>query len=412
MSDKILPALRKDISGEIYEEDGREYVYLHDPLNYASQPVTIPIEFLPFFSFLDELSTTDAIRKKINDDDKNITIEEINELLDSFLDLVKFLDYLGYLDSPRFRWMKQDLDNYLSSSIRPAYCSGSSYPELADEINKEFDNMFATVNTEDIKDSAEMIIAPHIDFRIGNSAAKSYASCYNALRNVEPELIVIIGTSHYGSTNQLILTEKHFETPLGIAVNATEIVERLIDDKSVTNITIDEISHRYEHSIEFQVVLSQYFFRKKHFKILPILVNGFNINGQSDLDSDTKNAIAKVVNKINSIISESGLKTVYIVSADLSHVGMKFGDEFDGGTHEKSVYEYDAKLLNHIAKGDSEGFYYAVSSVNDKNRICGLAPIYLAMKMKSYQDRRLLHYDFWNETETKSGVSFAGFAFY
>lgn len=412
MSEKVLPALRKDISGEIYEEDGREYVFLHDPLSYASQSVTIPIEFLPFFKFLDGLSSIETIRHKIMDDVQDITNEEIEELIGSFLDLVKFLDYLGYLDSPRFRWMKQDLDNYLSSTIRPAYCAGSSYPSKADEIRKEFDLMFSTVSSDSIKDSAEMIIAPHIDFRIGEASAKTYASCYYALRNIQPELIVIIGTSHYGSNKPLIFTEKHFETPLGTAVNATDILMNLIEDKTLTNITIDEISHRYEHSIEFQVLLSQYFFRNKTFKILPILVNGFSVDDNSFSAEEQKESLIETIQKIKVIIEGTGLKTVYIVSADLSHVGMKFGDDFDALEYKEAVYDYDSKLLRHITNGDSDEFYHSIVRVNDKNRICGFAPIYFAMKLKSYKDRGLLHYDFWYEKETKSAVSFAGVAFY
>jgi AmmeMemoRadiSam system protein B len=406
----IIPHLRSDIKGDVYEEDGKEYILLSDPYGYASQPVSLPFEFSGYFSFLDGKTDVGKIKSDLENEYSD---DEVTEFLESFHDLVNFLDYMCYLDTPRFHWIKQDVDNYLFSSVRPAYCSGSSYSDEPDTLRIELNEIFSSVNQNDIKSGAELIIVPHIDFRIGENAHKAYASGYHALRENTPDLIVIFGTSHYGSSKRFILTEKNFETPLGIAITATDIIDKLRDNFTDNDdLIIDDISHRHEHSIEFQVLLSQHYFGNPNIRILPILVNSFASDIFNDRIPVDDNGFKAFVEKLKEIILLSGYTPVIISSVDMAHIGRKFGDEFDASDKLESLKNEDNKLIHHLASIKPDDFFREVAKVKDKNKICGLAPIYTALQYCKPSESRCLHYDIWHEEETKSAVSFASFAYY
>ncbi len=405
-----LPSIRTNIKAEVYQEDGREYVYLTDPDNYAGQPVSIPTEFLPLLSFLDGNYNMDKVESIIRD---NNSPADTKEIMESFVNLINFLDYLGYLKSSHFEIIKEGIDKYLNSKIRTPYCSGTSYSEEYDSLVDELHIIFASVNKDAIKPGANTIIVPHIDFRIGKKAHTTYAAGYFAMKNEKPNLVVIFGTSHNGSSKRFIFSKKHFETPLGVVENATELTNRLFELLGAdSEIIIDEICHRNEHSIEFQVLLSQYFFNDKPFKILPVLVNSFVgdiYKGRLPEDDENFNTFIKTFNKV---IEESHYNPIYIASADMAHIGRKFDDDFDAVDRFEILRKEDKELINHILNCDANSFFSTVADINDRNKICGLAPIYTLLKIRKPQACQFLNYEIWNEEETKSAVSFASFAFY
>jgi len=408
MADSLIPSVRHDILVEIYSEDGKEHLYLKDPKGYASQDVSIPKDFLPLMTFLDGNYRYSDVEKEIASGNR----EESNELMESLKNLVNFLDYMGYLQSKRFEWIKQDIENYLSSSVRPPYCAGSSYSNDKDELISELDALFSSTIPNEVKTGADSIIVPHIDFRIGTEAHQAYSKAYNAFGDIEPDLVVIFGTSHYGSSKRFILTEKHFETPLGIARNAVEFID--IFRSNITDedeIIVDEIAHRYEHSIEFQVLLSQFYF-KKPFRVLPILVNSFIKDVSLKKLPDEDFYFNGFLMKLNQAVQSFAKRPVFICSVDFAHIGRKFDDDFDASEKFKEIEKEDDKLIHYLASCNADGFFNSVSENDDRYRICGLSPIYTLLKFRKPKESRLLHYHIWNEEETKSAVSFASLAFY
>ncbi len=406
----VLPSIRAEIKAEVYKEEGREYMYLTDPNNYATQAVSIPTDFLPLLGYLDGNYSVASVEQAISGDNKD---EEVKEIMDSFINLVNFLDYMGYLDSQRFKWLKQDIDTYLGSTVRPAYCSGSSYADNKSELEKEMQAIFASSDKEDVKAGADMIIVPHIDFRIGKQAHRAYSLAYNALRGKNPDLIVVFGTSHNGSSKRFILSEKHFETPFGIVQNASDLTNALLETANEdAQLILDEIAHRNEHSIEFQVLMSQYFFKDKPFKILPILVNSFVGDIYKGILPSDDRKFVDFISNLRKVINESGYEAVYIASADMAHIGRKFDDDFDADERLSQLKIEDEELIHHLAKCEPVPFFQSVANIKDRNKICGLAPIYSILKLLEPSESRFLYYDIWNEKETKSAVSFGAFAYY
>jgi predicted class III extradiol MEMO1 family dioxygenase len=96
----------------------------------------------------------------------------------------------------------------------------------------------------------------------------------------------------------------------------------------------------------------------------------------------------------------------------LAHIGRKFDDDFDAKNKLETLRQEDEELIHHLAHCNADSFFRSVAEVKDKNKICGLAPIYSILKMLKPVESRFLYYDVWYEEETKSAVSFASFAFY
>jgi len=75
-------------------------------------------------------------------------------------------------------------------------------------------------------------------------------------------------------------------------------------------------------------------------------------------------------------------RTIVVAAADLAHVGPAFGDPYPvNGVGKADISIADTKLLDTIARGDPDGLFTQVREEGDRRRICGLSPIYLALKL-------------------------------
>jgi AmmeMemoRadiSam system protein B len=76
-----------------------------------------------------------------------------------------------------------------------------------------------------------------------------------------------------------------------------------------------------------------------------------------------------------------GRRVLIVGSVDLAHVGPNFGDEFVMDQRRRAALKkQDSQLINAILKGDAAGFYDQIAAVEDQNRICGFAPLYLMLR--------------------------------
>ena len=68
-------------------------------------------------------------------------------------------------------------------------------------------------------------------------------------------MLVIIGTAHAGLEQPFALTDKDFETPLGVVPADRAIVDRL--KVLVPEYFSEDVAHLSEHAIEFQLPFVQ-----------------------------------------------------------------------------------------------------------------------------------------------------------
>jgi AmmeMemoRadiSam system protein B len=75
-------------------------------------------------------------------------------------------------------------------------------------------------------------------------------------------------------------------------------------------------------------------------------------------------------------------KTIVVAAGDLAHVGPAFGDPYPIDFLERArLKAADEELMASICAGDEEAFLRRVQEEHDRRRICGLPPIYMALRL-------------------------------
>jgi len=401
---KLFP-LRYDLMIHPIEHDNETWIMMSDPLGYATDKIFVSPEF---FNILASIDSEIQISELLNIDpeiDSSIHLEAIIKQIDH-------VNEMGFLLSDNFFKLKYEKDKeYIASPIRPAVCSGTTYPADTSELTHFLDDFFSTPNRNDFDGNASSIIVPHIDFRLGKLISEVYSTGYHSIRKRHPELFIILGTAHYANTANFMLTRKNFETPLGIVNTDIDIID-YIQENCADSFIIDDIAHKPEHSIEMQVLLLQYYFSGHNFKILPILagsMHSYLAKNQNPLDDYMHFSFLRTLNEY---INQRGIDTVYIASVDFAHIGRKFDDDFDAHEKLSELKFEDDKLIKLLENADASSFFNKIAADHDKWKVCGTAPIYSLLKANGFKRGELKKYNVWYEPETKSAVSFASMAFY
>src|SRR5262249_27797354 len=254
------------------------------------------------------------------------------------------------------------------------------------------------------------LIAPHIDPRRG---AAAYAHAYAELMAHDPpELVIILGTSHYGSGPELFsATRKNYATPLGEVQTDRGFIDRLAAAYTGGNLFEDELLHRNEHSIEFQAVFLAYALGVNGYKVVPILVSSFHEMVATGETPSNDPRVRSFLEALDGVLANEQRSVLVLAGVDFAHVGKKFGDSFAvDETVAERVKREDMDLIQNIARGDAAGFYADIAKDRDARKICGLAPMYTQLELLRGRGGRLLKYGIAMEPQTESCVSFASIA--
>ncbi len=412
MTDKTLeyPRLRY-VEAVPAEVEGERIICLRDPQNLSDKILAVPIDTLRILSLFDGTKTVRDIQ--------SLCMERFGELVlsDEIEDLIKQLDEALFLESENFRDYKNRLESgFRESGTREPSHAGLSYPGDPKELDRWFKAFFGKAEEtrpyEETPGKLRGLISPHIDYGRGGV---SYALAYRELlRENEADTFLIFGTSHYAEVeNPFILTRKNFSTPLGEAETDRNIIEKL-ETECGWDLYEGEISHRTEHSIEFQVAFLQHIMNgKKKFRIVPVLCNSFYRlvrEGRSPAEDDK---ISGFLEAVAGIVRDMGDNIFIIAGADMAHVGLKFGDkEPVNDLTLGKIKERDLLSLSFGEKMDAEGFYRSVEEEKDWRKVCGLSPIYATLAAIDAEHGKLLDYGQALEPDTGSVVSYASMGFY
>ena len=392
------------------EAEGEKVIYLRDPQNPGGNVLAVsPGTVLALSLFNGNNSVEDVCRilsQKYGGEVKKADVEN----------LVAKLDEALFLDSRRYRDYRNGIEReFRESDVREPEFAGLSYPASAAELEEWFAAFLEEAcggNAANGNGRPKGIISPHIDYSRGGV---SYARAYRTLTDsAASDVFIIFGTSHYALVdNPFILTRKNFRTPLGEARTNSEIVDRL-EAACGWDLFEGEISHRTEHSIEFQVAFLQHMLGgKRDFTIVPVLCNSFHrmvVEGISPLEDGR---VSKFLEEMKAITSGLGDRAFIIAGADMAHVGLKFGDRESVNEATLGVIrERDLSSLAFGEKMDAEGFYRSIEAEKDWRKICGLSPIYAALSTMEAKRGVLLDYGQALEPDTGSVVSFASMGFY
>ena len=376
-----LPAFRVDVQISTYQEGAEQYLVLHDPFGIAEGPIMLHADMVDILSVCDGETTISDLAASAGVDVDGPEIMQIRAFIVQ-------LEELGFFEGDHSeRRRSETIASWTQMPTRPPVCAGNTYPEDPEELRVFLASMESgsPLQPTHSPSAASMALLPHIDFRV---APHVYGAAFHELRLVDADLVVMIGTSHYWDADPIVVTNKPFETPLGLVpVIDHPFYEPLAD-----------IAHKPEHSLELHVVLLQHLWQGRTFEILPVLVT------QSIFDA---NNVESTASKLREFVASTGRKTLWLISGDLAHVGRKFGDDVPAQMLEGEVRDADQQLIKALEDKNLSQYRTIISQHNNRYRVCGYAPTVLAHAIYEVGKGRTIAYDLWNEQETQSAVSFA-----
>ena len=393
------------------EQQGQTYICLRDPTGLAPEPILLGMGAYFIVTLFDGSSDLRDIQAGF------LRRFGENLPLDKLSDLIATLDRGYFLDSPKFAdRMNRVREDFRASAERPAIHAGACYAQDPAELSKEIEGFFAApegpggTNPTRQKGALAGLIAPHIDPRRG---AAAYAHAYGQLKAFEaPELVIILGTSHYGGGPELFsTTRKNYATPFGAVKTDQDFVDRLATRNRSGDLFADELLHRNEHSIEFQALFLKWALGNRDFSVVPILVSSFHEMVAMGSQPANDARVASFIDALGDELAQENRRTLIVAGVDFAHVGRKFGDEFSvDETVAERVKREDMALIEFIRRGDAGGFFADIAKDRDARRICGLAPMYTQLELLRGHRGRLLKYGIAMEPQTGSAVSFASLA--
>jgi hypothetical protein len=394
------------------EVSGQKVVCLRDPLNLSGKILFLPFPTFFIISLFDGLhSIVDIQAEFMRRFGELLYREKIQELIDQ-------LDECFLLEGERFRSAEEKIiEDFRKSPYRPLALAGESYEEDGEKLRKSIELFFRDPEGPGLPapngnpQSLAGIIAPHIDYRRGGTC---YAFAHRAILESSPaDLFIILGTAHSAMKQPFALTRKHFQTPWGPVETDGEFLSA-VEAGCGGDFYQDELVHRMEHSIELQLVFLRALWPgKTPFQMVPILCGSFQeaiLRGISPMDLP---GVAPFIAALKKAATQAGEKVCLVASADLAHVGLRFGDpEPPNRLSLRSLAEEDRRLLECAEQKDPEGFFNLLAGEKDRRKVCGLSPIYVLLRLLEGVSGKLLKYSQSVDSTTQSVVTFASLAFY
>jgi AmmeMemoRadiSam system protein B len=230
------------------------------------------------------------------------------------------------------------------------------------------------------------LVCPHAGYMFsGAVAANAY---YELASDGKPDTVVILGPNHTGYGSALAVVNQGFwRTPLGDVEVDGKTANGIVNETRVVD--VDELAHRFEHSVEVQLPFLQYLYGSA-FKFVPVCFQ------MQDLASavEVGKALVEVLASKNAVI---------IASSDMTHY------EPQGNAAMK-----DMAALKAVEAMDENWFFSIIETQNVS--ACGYGPIaalITAAKGLGAKEAKLLCYKTSGDTtgDYSSVVGYAAVSF-
>ncbi|OBW61296.1 MAG: AMMECR1 domain-containing protein [Dehalococcoides mccartyi] len=224
--------------------------------------------------------------------------------------------------------------------LRQASAAGRYYPASKEKIR-------SVITPMEVKGIAKErylgAVMPHAGYPYSGGVAMAVASRLDL-----PETAIILGPSHTGiGAEYAIMASGIWQTPMGEVEIDSPLAHSIM--KYCRHIKADPSAHQYEHSVEVQIPILQYF--KPDIKIVPITVSF----GKSETLADIGYGIA-------SALRETRREAIIIASSDMTHY------ESQADAHLK-----DSLALDAIIKLDAAEMLERIQA--NHITMCGYAPV-------------------------------------
>lgn len=404
---KQYPLLR-NLQFSPIKEGEEQYIVLWDPTGLSKEKLVLPLNYFFIVQHFDGEHSLQEIG--------GLYLKRFGEfLLPSKVDqLVEDLDQKLFLEGDRAEVAKAQARNeYRQSPLRKAAFAGRAYEADGQKLKKQIDGFFTSKEGPDFKPSENQgkkikgLVAPTYDLK---QAGPIYAWGYKELQEAEqPDLYVVLGTAYAGLESLVAVTDKDFETPLGVVPTDQAIVGKL--KAQMPQCFQEDLCHQAEHAIEFQLPFLQHLVgAKKPITIVPILTC---FSASSLRDETVRQSVEQFLTGLRNVLIESGRDYCVIAGAELAHLGMRYGDSApptDFSFHRSM--QFDLEMLKPVEELKPDEFAAYIQKENDQRRISGFSPIYSLLRLIQAEKGQVLRYDRGITDQYNSTVTYASMAFF
>jgi len=267
--------------------------------------------------------------------------------------------------------------------IRYPAVAGSFYP-ADEELVLMLERFFSDLGEEGDEKRITAGVAPHAGYVFsGFTASRTYKAIFE---DGLPETFVILGPNHTGLGSPIaVYPEGEWLTPLGSIEVDGEMSKAIAKLSGIAD--LDELAHRYEHSIEVQVPFIQYLaeLAGKKVKIVPITL-GIQ-------DEEVSRVLGKAIFEAS---RELGRDIVVIASTDFMHYGPAYGYvpfRARGEELVNLIKEWDFRLIRRILDFDVDGLFREIREM--RHTMCGPGAVGTAIVhslLAGAREAELLHY--------------------
>lgn len=383
-----------------------QLVVLWDPSGLSKEKLVLPLNFFFIVQHFDGAHSIQEIGA--------LYLKRFGEFLlpSKVQQLVADLEQKLFLEGARTESARQQArSEYRQQSVRPPAFAGRSYEADGLQLKKQIDGFFSSDEGPDFKPSENRgklikgIVVPTYDLK---QAGPVYAWGYKELQEGEqPDVYVMIGTAHAGLEHLFAVTDKDFETPLGIVRTDRTIVDQL--KALVPEYFEEDIAHQSEHAIEFQLPFLQTAVGKP-FTMVPILSS---FSAMSLNDSTVRASVDRFLTALRGTLVASGRSFCVVAAGELAHLGMRYGDSApptDFSFHRSM--QRDLEMLKPVEELQPEVFAEFIQKENDQRRISGFSPIYSLLQLIQAEKGQVLRYDRGITDQYNSTVTYAIMAFF
>ena len=390
------------------KEGGEQYMMLWDPTGLSKEKLVLPLNYFFIIQHFDGAHSLTDIGA--------LYLKRFGEFLmpDKVEQLVTDMDQKLFLEGDRTEAAKQQAQlAYRQAPLRAAAFAGRSYEADGSKLKKQIDGFFTSPEGPDLKPSENRgkpikgLVVPSYDLK---QAGPIYAWAYKELLEAQqPAVFVVIGTANAGLANVFALTDKDFETPLGVVRTDKPVLDRL--RSRLPEFFAEDVAHQSEPAIEFQLpFLQTNTGAAAPTTIVPILSS---FSAISLRDAEVRNRVDRVLTILREAMAASGQSVCVIAAGALAHLGMRYGDASpptDFSFHRSM--QHDLEMLKHVEELDAEAFAAYVQNENDRRRISGFSPIYCLLRLIQAEKGQVLRYDRGITDQYNSTVTYASMVFY
>ena len=301
------PALRR-VHPVPLQKDNQLFLGLQDPCMLFPQMMVVPPQAFQVMQFFNGERSVDEIAG-------NLKLENAAPLVE----LVRRLDEFGLLWGPTCEALEDKKKAELQANGAFAAGASKSLGEDPAAIRAQLEKWLDEAEDAEIDEPISGLVACHLDFARGYPI---YASSYRTIaKGPKPDRVVVLGTNHFGLGDGVVMADIGYDSPLGRMPVDGKIVER-VRAASGKKLFVDILDHVSEHSVQFHIPWIQHLFG--NVPMVAALVPDPTVGLLED--NGERLGVDDFVDVLGNAIAAEGGRTLYIASADMSHVGPAFGE--------------------------------------------------------------------------------------